>query len=250
MHAHLGASLVEAIPRATQILLDGDLEGADYLHPRRRRASTQRCTRARGALLPGARPAGADGQRPAQAIIAVVKMIGEVERSADLCVNICKAARRLYGHDLDPRLRGFITQMSDQAQQLMRVRHRRLRRARRRRSAAALDDIDDLLDRLQVVVHRSRSSSATPGTAPTCRSPCSWPSSPASTSASATTPSTSASGSATGHRPDARTRNGPRGRAREEPAAVLGRRRRGREPSDGVRRHRRGRRRCAGRRAS
>ena len=28
---HLAASVIEAIPRATQVLLDGDLEGADYL---------------------------------------------------------------------------------------------------------------------------------------------------------------------------------------------------------------------------
>ena len=40
----------------------------------------------------------------------------EIERSADLCCNICKAARRIYGHDLDPKLRGLIQRMSDQAQ--------------------------------------------------------------------------------------------------------------------------------------
>ena len=34
--------------------------------------------------------------------------------------NICKAARRIYGHELDPKLRGLITQMGEQAQQLMR----------------------------------------------------------------------------------------------------------------------------------
>jgi phosphate transport system protein len=37
--------------------------------------------------------------------VAIVKMIGEIERSADLTVNICKAARRIYGHELEPRLR-------------------------------------------------------------------------------------------------------------------------------------------------
>ena len=60
---HLAASVIEAIPRATQVLLDGDLEGADYLmlaDQRHRRPGA----RARGALLPGARPAGAGGQRP------------------------------------------------------------------------------------------------------------------------------------------------------------------------------------------
>ena len=82
-------------------------------------------------------------------IIAAVKITSEVERSADLCANIAKAARRLYGHDLDPKLRGLATQMSDQAQQLMRFAVDAYADYDAP-LAAALDDIDDLLDRLQV----------------------------------------------------------------------------------------------------
>ena len=44
-------------------------------------------------------------------------MAPEIERSADLCCNICKAARRVYGHSLDPKLRGIIQRMSDQTHQ-------------------------------------------------------------------------------------------------------------------------------------
>ena len=51
-------------------------------------------------------------------VVAALRIIAEVERSADLAVNICKAARRIYGHRLDPRLRGIIQKMGDQAQQL------------------------------------------------------------------------------------------------------------------------------------
>ena len=51
-------------------------------------------------------------------LVAAVKIVAEIERSADLAVNICKASRRLYGHEFDPRLRGLITRMSDQAQML------------------------------------------------------------------------------------------------------------------------------------
>ena len=40
----------------------------------------------------------------------------ELERSADLVVNICKAARRIYDAELDPQLRGLIEQMGEQAQ--------------------------------------------------------------------------------------------------------------------------------------
>lgn len=143
----ISAMLVEGIPRATQILLDGDLDGADRLiqaddlYDLRCTELEHRCY----AVLALQQPMASD----LRSIIAVVKMIGEVERSADLCANICKAARRLYGHDLDPRLRGFITQMSDQAQQLMRFAVDAFVE-RDAGLAAALDDIDDLLDRLQV----------------------------------------------------------------------------------------------------
>ena len=54
-------------------------------------------------------------------IVTAVKMIGEIERSADLAVNICKAARRIYGIDLDPKLRGMIAQMGEQAGLLFRL---------------------------------------------------------------------------------------------------------------------------------
>ena len=53
-------------------------------------------------------------------VVAALRIIAEIERSADLAVNICKAARRIYGHRLDPRLRGIIQKMGDQAQQLFR----------------------------------------------------------------------------------------------------------------------------------
>jgi phosphate transport system protein len=141
------AMLVETIPRATQILLLGDLQGADQLiqsddvFNRSCFELEHRCY----ALLALQQPVALDLRR----ILAAVKITSEVERSADLCANIAKAARRLYGQDLDPKLRGLATQMSDQAQQLMRfavdayaVYDQAL--------AAALDDIDDLLDRLQV----------------------------------------------------------------------------------------------------
>ena len=71
-------------------------------------------------------------------IVAALRIIAEVERSADLAVNICKAARRIYGQRLDPHLRGIIQKMGDQAQQLFQggdrgVPHRRRRPGRRPR---------------------------------------------------------------------------------------------------------------------
>ena len=74
--------------------------------------------------------------------------MAEIERSADLAVNICKAARRLYGHGLDPRLRGLITRMAEQAQALY-VAAIDSYVENDAAKAAAIDDMDSLLDGLQ-----------------------------------------------------------------------------------------------------
>lgn len=80
-------------------------------------------------------------------IISGRSIVSELERSGDLVVNICKAARRLYSVELSPRLRGLISQMSEQSHQLYRFaldsyvdQDASL--------AAAIRDIDDVLDRL------------------------------------------------------------------------------------------------------
>ena len=82
-------------------------------------------------------------------IIAAVKIDRRDRALGRPGVNICKAARRLYGHELDPKLRGLITQMSEQAQQLYARRDRRLRRERRG-LAAPSTTWTTCLDRLQV----------------------------------------------------------------------------------------------------
>jgi phosphate transport system protein len=141
----LAASVTEAIPRATQVLLDGDLEGADYMLladqdvDARSLELEERCYQ----VLALQAPVASDLRQ----VIAAVKMIGEIERSGDLAVNICKAARRIYGHDLDPRLRGTISRMSEQAQQLFRFAIDAYVEADVP-LASAIRDMDDMLDRL------------------------------------------------------------------------------------------------------
>jgi len=143
----LAASVTETIPRATQVLLDGDLEGADYLISGDDDIDTksivleERCYD----LLALQAPMASDLRQ----IVTAVKLIGEIERSADLAVNICKASRRIYGIDLDPKLRGMIAQMGEQAGLLFRLSIDAYKDGDVA-LASALDDIDDLLDRLQV----------------------------------------------------------------------------------------------------
>lgn len=112
--ARLGASVVELIPRSTDILLQQDLEGAEYVLQGDAEIDTRAMEIEESALKLLALQAPVAGDL--RQIAAALKLAPELERSADLCCNICKAARRIYGHDLDPKLRGIIQRMSDQAQ--------------------------------------------------------------------------------------------------------------------------------------
>ena len=144
--ARLSASVTELVPRATDVLLDQDLEGAEYVIlgddeiDARSIELEERCYQ----LLALQAPVASDLRE----VISAIKLIAEIERSADLCVNICKAARRIYGRPLDPKLRGVIQKMGDQAQHLFKeATEAYLTRDSAR--AAALDDMDSLLDDLQ-----------------------------------------------------------------------------------------------------
>ena len=142
----LAASVTEAIPRATQILLDQDLEGADYMISGddeidgRILDVEERCV----SLLALQAPVAIDLRN----VVTAMKLCPEIERSADLVVNICKAARRIYGHDLDPKLRGIVSKMGEQARTLYSEAieaYVDMDAAK----AGAIDDMDSYLDGLQ-----------------------------------------------------------------------------------------------------
>ena len=144
--ARLAASVTELIPRATDVLLDQDLEGAEYVIAgddeidARSIELEERCY----SLLALQAPVASDLRQ----IVSALKLSGEIERSADLCVNICKAARRIHGHPLDPKLRGVIQKMGEQAQLLFKEATEAYL-ANDAVRAAALDDMDSYLDALQ-----------------------------------------------------------------------------------------------------
>lgn len=143
----LAAHVTEAIPSATDALIDNDLELAQKVVSQDDALDLlsvqieERCY----ALIALQQPMASD----MRAIVTAMKINGEYERSGDLAVNICKGLRRSYGMNLTPTLRGLITSMSEEAVRLTRLsidayaeRHAGL--------AAALPDIDDRLDDLQV----------------------------------------------------------------------------------------------------
>ena len=139
----VGGMAVEAVPRGTDALLAGDLVGADGLIQRahevnaRTLAAEERCYH----LLATQSPVARDLRQ----IMTAVRMTAEIERSHALAVNIAKAARRIYGHELDPKLRGLITLMSEHAHQLLKLAVDAYVEADAP-LAAALDDMDDMLD--------------------------------------------------------------------------------------------------------
>ena len=184
-----------AIPRATRDPARPGPRGRRVHDPRPTTRSTPGRSSSRSAatsVLALQAPVASDLRQ----VVAALRIIAEIERSADLAVNICKAARRIYGHQLDPRLRGIIQKMGDQAQQLFTRGDRGLPRRATPPGPPRSTTWTPTSTTCSASSSR-RSSRATPPERSTCRSPCSSPSSPASTSASATTPSTSASGSAT-----------------------------------------------------
>jgi phosphate transport system protein len=142
----LAAMVTEAIPRATQALLDMDLQQAQEIIDHDDVLDTlsleleEQCLR----LLALQQPMASD----LRALMTAVKLNWELERSGDLTVNISKAIRRLYGTPFEPRIRGMLEQMSEHAYTLTKraVDAYALGDAA---LAGALDDMDDALDALQ-----------------------------------------------------------------------------------------------------
>ncbi len=143
--ARLGAGVTELVPRVTEILLDGDLEGAEYVikgddaYDQKSIEIEEQCF----SQIALQAPVASD----LRALVSAIKIIADVERSADLCVNICKAARRIYSHDLDAQLRGIIQKCGSQASLLFKEATEAYLNTDGVR-AAALQDMDTYLDDL------------------------------------------------------------------------------------------------------
>lgn len=142
----MAASVTELIPRATQVLLDGDLDGAEQIIAgdedidQRAVDVEEHCMQ----ILALQAPVASDLRQ----VIALMKMAADVERSGDLLASICKTARRIYGHDLDPRLRGVIARMGEQAKAIYEASIEAYVENDESK-AAAVDDMDAYLDGLQ-----------------------------------------------------------------------------------------------------
>ncbi len=141
----LAALATELIPRGTEALLTNNMRAAqsliedDDLLDELTIVIEDHCYH----VLALQQPMAGD----LRAIVTALRMASEIERSGDLMINVAKGARRIYGVDFDPRLRGLIERMGEEAQRLFTLaidayvdNNAGL--------AAALDDMDDTLDQL------------------------------------------------------------------------------------------------------
>lgn len=141
----LAALTGELLVKATGVLLSGDLSEAqilidsdDYIDALSIDID-ERCF----ATLALQSPLASD----LRAVVATMKINSDIERGADLMVNVAKASRRLYGEAIPPRLRGLIQQMGDEASRLLRLAIDAFV-DRNGVLGTALHDIDDRLDSL------------------------------------------------------------------------------------------------------
>lgn len=141
----LAAMVTEFIPRGTEVLLSNDLRGAKALIEDDDAIDAlsldieDHCYQ----VLALQQPMASD----LRAIVTAIRLVSEIERSGDLMVNVAKGARRIYGAEFDPRVRGLIEQMSEEAARLFKLAIDAYADSNAG-LAAALDDMDDRLDGL------------------------------------------------------------------------------------------------------
>ncbi len=143
----LAGMVTEALGRATAALLQGDLRVAEEIIANDDVLDTltldieERCYQ----LLTLQQPMATD----LRAVVTAIRLTAEIERSGDLVVNIMKASRRLYGVEMQPKVRGLIERMGEQVHRLFCLSIDAYVE-RDDSLAAALDDLDDAVDELHV----------------------------------------------------------------------------------------------------
>lgn len=155
----LGALCTEQIGAATQALLDSDLGAAEQVIeadvPIDVLAAdvADRCY----LLLARQSPVAKD----LRMLIAILRILPDLERSGDLMKNVAKAARRLYPLELEPRVRGIIQHMGAQAVTQLRVAIDAFADSDPA-YASALADMDDVMDDLTKSLFRAILTSVSP----------------------------------------------------------------------------------------
>jgi phosphate transport system protein len=141
----LGALTTEAITAGTQAFLDGDLHMAEQVIQADDVIDDLYHDIEDHIILILARqsPVAAD----LRSVITMLRINHELERDADLMVNVAKTTRRIYPHELDPKTRGIVDRMGVQAANQTRLAIDAFA-DRDPAWASTLADMDDAMDEL------------------------------------------------------------------------------------------------------
>jgi len=148
----LAALAREAIQLGTDAFLEADLAGVERVieHDKELDVLTHSIEHRTYQLLARQQPMAVD----LRVLVTILRVIHEIERIGDLMINVVKTTRRLYPQQLDPKVRGILHRMREQAVAQLGVAvdsfaERDVSRAQ------ALGDMDDVMDELQKELFRT-----------------------------------------------------------------------------------------------
>lgn len=148
----LAARCCEQIGAATQALLDADLGLVDQIYEAHQQLEQQVTTIEQRVyqLFALQQPMASD----LRSLIAILRILHEIELTDGLMRNVARATRRLYPRALPPRIRGIIERMGAQASVQMHLAVDAFTDSDAV-VAAALPDMDDVMDDLQKEMFRA-----------------------------------------------------------------------------------------------
>jgi phosphate transport system protein len=148
----LAARTCEQIGAATQALLDGDLGVVDQIYATHEEIKTLNIDIEHRTyqLFALQHPLASD----LRTLLAVLRILHEIELTAGLMKNVARQTRRLYPRELPPRVRGIIERMGAQASVQTHLAVDAFADGDAA-VAAALPDMDDVMDDLQKELFRA-----------------------------------------------------------------------------------------------
>jgi phosphate transport system protein len=148
----LFAVVTEAVGRGTDAFLDADLAAVDRVIADDHVIDVlnTRIDEKAYVLLATQQPMATD----LRMLVAILRITHELERVGDNMVNVAKGTRRLYPVLLDPKVRGLIARLGEQAQQQLRAAADAFVDLDASK-AAAVSDMDDVMDLLIKDLYRS-----------------------------------------------------------------------------------------------
>jgi phosphate transport system protein len=148
----LAVKACEQIGGATQAILDADLALVDQIYAAHSQLTEQVFTVEHHVyqLFALQQPMASD----LRAMLAVLRILHEIELTDGLMRNVARATRRLYPRELPPRIRGIIERMGAQASVQMHLAVDAFADSDEK-IASALPDMDDVMDDLQKELFRA-----------------------------------------------------------------------------------------------